>query len=277
MSDCKVYRREIVEAADGDALGRGARAHADACRACAEELRGGESLRALVRGLGKVEAPADFEFRLRARMAAAEGKGRRGPFGGLRLVYRFAPVAVAVAFLFVAASLYFRQPAQSRPDNGPAQAAGDVASNATAARTEAPPPARVVEARNSTPAPVAPARVAVADRAGAGKPQLSRAATPGTHSTARRLTEAARGTGGAGVAAALNTAVMSVGSAEVIRGRTLSIPVEKGAAPLRLLLRDERGALRLVPVRPVSFGAQDLIARDGARRQATPVEDEGVW
>jgi hypothetical protein len=238
-------------------------------------LREREAVRGLVGGLARVEAPADFEFRLRARMSAAGGKGRRGPFGGLRLVYRFAPVAVAAAFLVVAASLYFRRPAQSRPDNVPAQVAGDVASNATATQTEAP-PARV-DLQISAPAPVVPVPVAAADRADFGKSQLSRASAPRTHANARRVTEDARGPGGAGRVAALNTTVMSVGSAEVIPRRMLSIPMETGAAPLRLLLRDERGALRLVPVRPVSFGAQDLIARDGARRQATPVEDEGVW
>src|SRR5215204_4003685 len=100
MSECKAYRREIDEAAGGG-VSAGARAHATSCRVCGDELRVRESLRVLVGGLGKVEAPADFEFRLRARMAASKADGARGRFGGARWLYGFAPVAVAACFVFV--------------------------------------------------------------------------------------------------------------------------------------------------------------------------------
>src|SRR5688500_12983854 len=121
MSDCKVYRREIVEGFDGT-MSRGARAHAEVCRDCGDELRGRESLRALVRGLAKVEAPSDFEFRLRARMAASGSTGRRIPLGGLRLVYAFAPVAAAACFLVVSTALYLRQASRPSPAASPSVA-----------------------------------------------------------------------------------------------------------------------------------------------------------
>src|SRR5918998_6414155 len=114
MSECKVFRREIEE--DGGVMSAGARAHASLCRACGEELRERESLRALVGGLGKVDAPADFEFRLRARMSAAKIDRGHGRFSGMRWLYGFAPVAVAACFVIVSATLYFRQPA--RPGAG---------------------------------------------------------------------------------------------------------------------------------------------------------------
>jgi hypothetical protein len=275
MSDCKVFRREIGEASARGDLGGAAAAHAESCHACGETLRERESVRLLVRGLGRVEAPADFEFRLRARMAAAEVKGRRGPFGGLRLIYRFAPVAVAAAFLIVSASLYLRQTPRGNQAGPTAGAAREIASSAAGAQTPAPP--AYVDSQNSMHAPTVPTRSTVDDQAHVGKSQLSRATAQRTHFTVRRATEAARAAGGAGDVAALNTTVASVSSAEVIRGRTLSIPMETGATPLRLLLRDEHGAVRLVPVRPVSFGAQDVIARDGVRRQTPAVDDEGVW
>src|SRR5215213_1228715 len=124
MSECKAYRREIDGAADGGRVGAGARAHATACRACGDELRVSESLRVLVGGLGKVEAPADFEFRLRARMAASKAGGGRGRFGGARWLYGFAPVAVAACFVVVSATLYFRQAARTTPAAASAVAAG---------------------------------------------------------------------------------------------------------------------------------------------------------
>jgi hypothetical protein len=275
MSDCKVFRREIGEASGRGDLAGAVAAHADSCHACGETLREREAVRGLVRGLARVEAPADFEFRLRARMAAAEVKGRRGPFGGLRLVYKFAPVALATAFLIVSGALYLRQTPNGSRAGAPAGDAGEVASNATGAQTKA--PAARVDSQNSTAAPGKAAPVEVADRTDGPKSHMAKATAPRPQHTARRSTEAARVTGGAGQVEALNTTVASVSSAAVIRGRTLSIPMETGAAPLRLLLRDERGAMRLVPVRSVSFGAQDVIARDGARRQTPAVDDEGVW
>jgi hypothetical protein len=47
--------------------------------------------------------------------------------------------------------------------------------------------------------------------------------------------------------------------------------------PMRMVLRDERGAGRVVPMRAVSFGAQELIARENVSRQASVAENEGVW
>src|SRR5215211_5402707 len=140
MSECKVYRREIVEGFDGT-MSRGARAHAEVCRECGDELRGRESLRALVGGLVKVEAPSDFEFRLRARMAASGATGRRGALGGLRLVYAFAPVAAAACFLVVSTALYLRQASRTSPAESQSVAVADSARNATVGQTAAHPAA----------------------------------------------------------------------------------------------------------------------------------------
>src|SRR5689334_19451543 len=107
MSDCKAYRREIEEAVEGRPASADARAHLALCRACGDALRERERLRALVGGLGRVEAPADFEFRLRARMAASKIDGGHKRFGGARWFYSFAPFAVAACFVVVSATLYF--------------------------------------------------------------------------------------------------------------------------------------------------------------------------
>ncbi|HEX8119233.1 MAG TPA: hypothetical protein VF521_18285, partial [Pyrinomonadaceae bacterium] len=121
MSECKAYRREIEEAAEGGLSSASLRAHVSTCRACAEAQRERASVRALVGGLGRVEAPADFEFRLRARMAAAKAERDRGGFGG-RWLYGFAPVAVAACFVIVSATLYFRQATRPASNGTPAVA-----------------------------------------------------------------------------------------------------------------------------------------------------------
>jgi hypothetical protein len=265
MSDCKVYRHEIVEIFDGEAMSRGARAHAESCPACGDELRGRESLRALVRGLGKVEAPSDFEYRLRARMAAAGTPGRRVPLRGLRLIYAFAPVAAAACFLVVSTALYLRQASRPSPAEPPATASAAPARNA-AAGTDV---VKTVEnlkgaeglssevASNPTQVPARP----VAHRV--------RAASRPSREVAAKAEERA--------VAQQNTSIFSFSPAPVITGHGVTIALKTPAEPMRMILRDERGAGRVVPMRAVSFGSQELLARENVSRQATAADSEGVW
>jgi len=53
--------------------------------------------------------------------------------------------------------------------------------------------------------------------------------------------------------------------------------MKTSADPLRLILRDERGAERVVPLRSVSFGSQDFLSRGAAPKQPGAVEVGGVW
>lgn len=265
MSECKIYRREIEEGADGGALGADARAHASRCRACGDELRERQSLRALVGGLGKVEAPADFEFRLRARMAAAKSGGGGGLFAGTRWLYGFAPVAVAACFVVVSATLYFRQAAR------PPQAEVPTVASQPARNVE-PVRASSVNAQSGTAhAPVAvgevvkgrPAEVASAEN---HKP------LPRVNVRVKPVREVVpRGERRAEVAH--HTSVSSVTGAQVIE----PIRLEASAEPLRVILRDESGAARVVPMRSVSFGSQNALSREAALRSTAAAEVGGVW
>ena len=55
------------------------------------------------------------------------------------------------------------------------------------------------------------------------------------------------------------------------------IHLKASSEPLRVILRDERGAGRVVPMRSVSFGSQDFLARGAATRPPVAVEAGGVW
>lgn len=261
MSDCKVYRREIVEGFDGE-MSRGARAHAGSCRACADELRGRESLRALVRDLGKVEAPSDFEYRLRARMAASKASGTRGPLRGFRFVYAFAPVAAAACFLIVSTALYLRQATRTSPAESPS-AVAESSHNATTQETVAAPAAGEVKETERTGA-------SVVDVASKSVTRPERPAIQRRRPAPRQSREVATGT-------QRNTNVFSLTQAPVITGRGVTIALKTTSEPMRMILRDERGAGRVVPMRAVSFGSQALIARENVSRQATAAENEGVW
>jgi hypothetical protein len=268
MADCKAYREEIEELAGVGRLSTEARAHVNACARCRglEEERG--SLRRLVRGLERVEAPADFEFRLRARLASTRGGGRGNP---LRPVYGFASIAVAALFLFVSASLYFRQVRQTESESARRQAA----TKAVAAKADV--PGQVsghVEGVGTGSADTelvsaeGPARSSIPRR----KAQASARANYPTH--AREVAQKVR----PAVAGAQNSLTAAVKGAGVInRSPTVAIPVGTSAESLRVVLRDESGASRVVPMRSVSFGSQELIAREGQGRRAPVTDKEGVW
>lgn len=265
MSECKAYRRELSEAADGGALSDGASAHAALCGACGGELRERQSLRALVGSLGKVEAPADFEFRLRARLASAKSSGGRG--GGLRFIYGFAPVAAAACFLVISATLYFRQAARddsANPPAGPAVAARNVEA------PEAPPlPARAAAS------PVGGDEKAVGKVLASVK-HTGNKPTHGARARDRRAGGFAHRSAGR-ASLARNTTDREFGPERGGARQGVTIALKAPAEPLRMILRDENGARRVVPMRAVSFGSQDLLAREATPRQGGAADVEGVW
>ncbi|HVS20257.1 MAG TPA: hypothetical protein VHD88_00340, partial [Pyrinomonadaceae bacterium] len=73
-------------------------AHVTTCASCREFRDERASLRELVGNLGPVTAPADFDMRLRVRMAAErQSQARSVLFAG----FRVSTPAIAVAALFV--------------------------------------------------------------------------------------------------------------------------------------------------------------------------------
>ncbi|HYN86786.1 MAG TPA: hypothetical protein VER32_16160 [Pyrinomonadaceae bacterium] len=268
---CKKYTAEIEDAAAGSALSGGARLHLDACPACREFRRERESLRALVGSLGTIPAPADFEFRLRARMRADSAAPRRSLFG-----LAYAPAAgVALAAVFAVAvtlTLYTRQGADDAP----------------AARVES---ARV-ESQQAGASPAQATRESerdgragveefekVADKAKGGRGASGVAPRRASRDSSLASVVKARGTGH-------RTAVFNESRAMVITkpaqgevaltGLTVAVPLPNSERPLKVLVSDERGASRVVPVRMVSFGSQELVARAGHQR-AGANDKEVVW
>src|ERR1043165_1161483 len=67
---CGLVRRELEELMLNDEFSANAAEHLQACADCCEFHRQQRTLRQIVGSLGTVSAPADFDFRLRARLAA---------------------------------------------------------------------------------------------------------------------------------------------------------------------------------------------------------------
>ncbi len=105
--NCRNIQREIEEAGSADLLSASAISHLEACVACETLSRRQTRLQAIISSLGTVEAPGDFDSRLRARLAAERrGQLRSLPFANLSFGLRFAAVAamlllIGSAFLFV--------------------------------------------------------------------------------------------------------------------------------------------------------------------------------
>ena len=103
---CEAVRRELEELMLDDEFSAGATQHLRECRDCSEFHQQQTKLRQIVGSLGTVEAPADFDFRLRARLA---NESSAGGFH-LRLMQRSLAskgfAAAAMVLLFVVGMVY---------------------------------------------------------------------------------------------------------------------------------------------------------------------------
>src|ERR1044072_7084798 len=79
-NNCEVVRRELDELTLGDVCSTAATEHLRDCASCREFHEQNTSCQQIVGSLGTVEAPADFDFRLRARLAQGNGSVVYWPF-----------------------------------------------------------------------------------------------------------------------------------------------------------------------------------------------------
>jgi hypothetical protein len=111
--NCRQIKREI-QARGARRFSAAVMEHIERCAACETISRQQSELHALVSSLGRVEAPADFDVRLRARLAAEQrGKSRSFAFADLSFGLRSAAVA---AVLLVIGSAFVFVTFRNRPD-----------------------------------------------------------------------------------------------------------------------------------------------------------------
>jgi hypothetical protein len=279
MQVCEMHRAEIEESPGGAHGSPSLREHLAACAPCEQFRRERASLRGLVGGLEKVAAPADFEFRLRARMAASEGARRARPLR-FRFVPGVASVALAVCFVSVSAWVYLRrEPVPNRPETPTRASAVAPAPESAAVKDDAP---LLVGGNPSKERDELKEREELVASATPQRAYKVRAAA----STFRARPDG-KGSDRAGSQAG-NDAVFEVLPAPILNAsanapggsastHAMGVAVRTPAVPLQVVLRDASGAARVVPMSSVSFGSQELV-RQG--RNAMPVSHtvkEGVW
>ncbi len=116
-TDCRVVRREIDESELGQRLSGQTETHLATCAACGQFQAERSRLRELVGSLSPVGAPADFDMRLRARIARENSARSRQPYI-FRFVMSTPGIAVAaLAVMVVAGLVWFNQRTPMQPTN----------------------------------------------------------------------------------------------------------------------------------------------------------------
>jgi hypothetical protein len=269
--NCKACRREIEGAAMGrDVSDVEARAHLASCPRCRAFSAERRALRELVASVETVAAPPDFDWKLRARLAAEKSAGSNGRFPQ-SLAPGFPAIAFAALFvLLIAAAVYLKQARPELLGTAPAVATANApASNGAAARDKnSDEPLRSDEGRAPLVATTKAPKSLAAKRQRIGA--QVRNSRPGGEAAAMA------------VAATSNKTVRSNDfSSSVAPVITLfSIPVHTPTQPVKVLLDEGSGTLRTVSLQPVTFGSQEILSRSSSGGNAAGRHNrstEEIW
>lgn len=236
---CEAVRRELEELMLDDECSSGATQHLRECGECREFHQQQTKLRQIVGSLGTVEAPADFDFRLRARLA---NESSSAGFHLRSMQWSFATrgfAAAAMVLLFVGGVFYFL--------NRPAQ------------RTEF--AERTVQPVAPAPKPAEPTEVA-----GVKLWVASEDSTPRKTAIEHRAPSKPR--------RSLATVDSAIERPLVISNSQLQsaiFPIDASLEPLRVSLDDGRGNARTISVPTITFGSQRVLPN------ANQVAKKGDW
>ncbi|HZH30846.1 MAG TPA: hypothetical protein VEY11_08795 [Pyrinomonadaceae bacterium] len=287
--NCQKCKIEIEERGLGlETLSDAARGHLSACAECRVFGEERFALRRLVGELGRVSAPADFDFRMRARMAAE--RSERAPRVAAR--FNFSPAALswplaACVTLLISASLYFQT---GRPDDATLPT---LTTEQTRAATPSP---QTIVAQQGTPSPQSLEAEQATPADGSARREASRgvvdvASSKSSPAQRRRVASASRFAARTGVereairveestSVSLTGATPRFSAGGTARNEGILIPVQLGApeGQLKVLLRDTSGGARTISVDSVSFGSRDVMGRSGETyTKASLSTNQGVW
>ena len=232
-NNCEVIRRQLDELMLDEPASASVSEHLNDCSDCREFQRTQMKLRQMVGSLGTVAAPADFEFRLRARLANDSNAAL--PFGFAYWPFTRRGLAMASLLILFAIGAVVMWNSMNQP--------------ATSTVAEQNPPAAPRESPRETPNQIqTPARPQ--------EPQEFRAAAP--ESSPRRLQNDRPVHAGQRVKRQLSSVDFSSTRAEVIGATDTAVvfPIDASLQPMRVSLDDGRGNARTISVPTISFGSQ---------------------
>lgn len=272
--NCQTVRREIEEVATGELLSLSAHDHLKACAECGTFREDRLKLREMLSSLGSVEAPGDFDFRLRARLAK-EGQGRSNPFVMRNLSFGFRSATAAALLLLVGAALLFvnfrtspnsspsannTKPSANAVDQSNRAGQPDHATSSTLAANveQRPRPSGIVQVKKNPT--VTDEKVTTNRRGGVRQTQLASLGNTGTNGH-------------------LKTRDLSSTGATVLRPKTIeptgssAFPIGTSFQSLKVSLDDGRGTSRTISLPSVSFGSQRVLAQGSSPLLASARSD----
>lgn len=221
--ECRVTRQQIDELELGERPSERATEHLSLCAGCRDFRAERNELRQLVGSIESVVAPADFEMRLRARIAREQSPSQEPFFA--RLI-RTPALAAAALFVMVGGTLVW-------------VAQRDIEPSTPVATVQQPSPvAKASDSAITTSAPTDAAAATSSD-------EVAQTVSSGT---TRKNRVGSRG----------RSQDYSVLPADSFRQGDQAY-VNAPSKPVVFALEDERGTKRKISLPPVSFGSQSLV------------------
>jgi hypothetical protein len=268
--NCRNIQREIEEAGPGDVLSSEVDQHLANCTACGTLARQQANLQKIVSSLGTVEAPGDFDFRLRARLAA--DKRRPQPFALAGVSFGLRSAAMAMMLILAGAAILFIA-LRTRSDNSTPETVA-----ATAPNRDVPKPVDPTVGATINPAAgtVEPASTVATTVATSGS-EIDKSSEP---APVKR-----RGTGQTTFASyrpsRQQTRDLSSTGALVLKDDqfagaypSAAFPIDASNQSLKVSIDDGRGSSRTISLPTVSFGSQRPLSQGASPLMASA---RGDW
>ena len=248
-TDCKNLRLEIDGASPGRLRSAFANRHINDCPECRSFTDQTVKLQEILSNLGTIEAPGDFDFRLRARLAGEKPAGARFSLSGFSFGFRGA--ALAVLTLMFGSVLFFSLKTSS-PENSPS------ANNVTPAPAEkavaATPAAATADVKATQPT----IKAADVSRPSGTKSQVLASNRPNSRNGIREMA----------------SRPATVIKASDLNARASDFAIEASTQPVKVSLDNGRGNSRTISLPPVSYGSQRVMSQGSAPLLASA---RGSW
>lgn len=235
-NECRATRQEIDQSELGQPLSAPMEAHLASCAECAQFRAERTHLRELVGSLAPVSAPADFDMRLRARMARERSSAARQPSIFRALISTPGIAVAAVLVMLIGSIVWINQRKGSEPVNSAATAS----------------PREPSIAAGTSPNPVNSASTTAASQ----NPPVNQVDTGKQSNNSGREKKPALAANRASRSS--DFAVSQAPSIRLTPDRAGEVSLTAPVNPMVVSVRDEHGATRKILLPPVSFGSQRL-------------------
>jgi hypothetical protein len=272
-------RFEIEELETDARLSEAARTHLSSCPACRAFHDGRQSLKKLVGSLAPVQAPPDFDFRLRARINAAKSGGNHQPTAWWRSFITSAPaIGLAATFaLLVAAVVFYNQtkpgPVQTKkPDVAAVKSPEQKAEQGSVNHPQAVNTPEVIAHSSGASVkeddPTVTTVKTGRSRAGNNIKNVARRESIQPAANAPQIV-----TNDTAVRPAPQIMPKGVSPFNAGANQIVELPVRSASQPMRVFVNDVSGTKRRVTLAPVTFGSQDFAGLDPSRLAS----GQGIW